>query len=237
VKSKAQKSKARESRSIILEAAERLFAQQGFQATTLRQISETSGANGALVSYYFGNKAGLWDAVLEKKLASFEVVLAPITRKAGEVVLEDVQQVVRQLFAHVREDQSFHLLARRAMMEDPSLTKQLAARLWRPFLEQISLLIQRVSAGTLNKFESDVRANVIHGMIQRYSNLRRLYYGDPAEKDQSADMQAAFESYIIDNLLVEICGLKNSAALQSRAGLRPTAKNKTSAVPAAYPTL
>lgn len=181
-----------------------------------------SGANGALVSYYFNNKAGLWDAVLEKKLASLEVVLSPLTRKEGPVSLEDIQNVVRQLFSHVREDQSFHLLAKRAMLEDSALTKQIAARLWRPFLEQISQLVRRASGGRLTKAESDIRANVIHGLIQRYSNLRRLYYGDPSEQEEAAEMQRAFENYMIDHLLAEICGLKAARAYGKKPATMPS---------------
>ena len=40
----------------ILLAAKKLFAKQGFDGTSVRQICEEAGANVALVSYYFGGK-------------------------------------------------------------------------------------------------------------------------------------------------------------------------------------
>lgn len=47
----------------ILAAAKRLFAQKGFTATSIRQICEEAGVNVALVSYHFGGKEKLLEAV------------------------------------------------------------------------------------------------------------------------------------------------------------------------------
>lgn len=47
----------------ILRAAERLFAQRGFHAVTVRQIAEAAGVPLALVGYYFDHKEGLFRAI------------------------------------------------------------------------------------------------------------------------------------------------------------------------------
>ena len=49
----------------FIEAGEALFAQHGFRGVTLDMLAKKAGANKALVSYYFGSKAGLYDAVIE----------------------------------------------------------------------------------------------------------------------------------------------------------------------------
>jgi AcrR family transcriptional regulator len=49
----------------ILSAAERLFAKKGFDKTRIREIARESGANVAMVYYYFGNKEDLYWAILE----------------------------------------------------------------------------------------------------------------------------------------------------------------------------
>lgn len=48
----------------LIVAGERLFAVYGFDGTTLDMLAAESGANKALVSYYFGSKEGLYDAVI-----------------------------------------------------------------------------------------------------------------------------------------------------------------------------
>lgn len=52
----------------ILDAAERLFAEQGFHPTTLRQITQAAGANLAAVNYHFGSKQALIRAVFRRRL-------------------------------------------------------------------------------------------------------------------------------------------------------------------------
>jgi len=52
----------------ILDAAESLFTEQGFEATTLRQITGAAGANLAAVNYHFGSKEELIREVFRRRL-------------------------------------------------------------------------------------------------------------------------------------------------------------------------
>lgn len=52
-------------RQAILLAAEKLFAQHGYHAVTIRQIAEQAGVPLALVGYYFGPKHALFHAIFE----------------------------------------------------------------------------------------------------------------------------------------------------------------------------
>src|SRR5438034_3826764 len=52
----------------ILDAAEALFMEHGFEATTLRQITAAAGVNLAAVHYHFGSKEELFHAVLTRRL-------------------------------------------------------------------------------------------------------------------------------------------------------------------------
>lgn len=52
----------------IVEAAETLFAEQGFTETTVRQITSRADVNLAAINYHFGSKKGLIQAVAEKFL-------------------------------------------------------------------------------------------------------------------------------------------------------------------------
>ncbi|MCE3603990.1 CerR family C-terminal domain-containing protein [Massilia sp. P8910] len=51
-----------QSRERLLLAAIRLFAEQGFAKTSTREIALAAGTNIASISYYFGDKAGLYRA-------------------------------------------------------------------------------------------------------------------------------------------------------------------------------
>jgi AcrR family transcriptional regulator len=54
-------------RRIIMDAAERLFAEDGYKRVGLRQLTAAAGANVAAVNYYFGGKLGLLDAVFRRR--------------------------------------------------------------------------------------------------------------------------------------------------------------------------
>lgn len=59
----------RPSKDQILDAAQALFAAQGFPATTVKQIALSAGVNSALLYYYFEDKERLYRAVLERLVA------------------------------------------------------------------------------------------------------------------------------------------------------------------------
>lgn len=69
--SRGQPSRAeRSTADRILDAAEALFAERGFDATTITAIIETSGArNKSAVAYHFGSKLDLLQAVLARHTA------------------------------------------------------------------------------------------------------------------------------------------------------------------------
>jgi len=52
-------------RGRLLASAVRLFAAQGYAATSVRQVCDRAGANVAAVSYHFGSKRGLYDAAFD----------------------------------------------------------------------------------------------------------------------------------------------------------------------------
>jgi len=52
----------------ILDAAESLFMEHGFEATSLRSLTTAAGVNLAAVNYHFGTKEVLFQAVLTRRL-------------------------------------------------------------------------------------------------------------------------------------------------------------------------
>ncbi|MDH4391468.1 MAG: CerR family C-terminal domain-containing protein [Aquabacterium sp.] len=55
-------------RARLIRAGLRLFAHQGFTATSTRELAQAAGVNVAAISYYFGDKAGLYRAVFFEPL-------------------------------------------------------------------------------------------------------------------------------------------------------------------------
>ena len=61
-------------REEILAAARQLFAQRGYQATTMRAIAAAAGVNAALVHHYYGSKEQLLIAAMNLPLNPADVI-------------------------------------------------------------------------------------------------------------------------------------------------------------------
>lgn len=85
-------------RSALLDAARQHFIQSEFKAVSVRQIAETAGVNGAMVSYYFGNKLGLYLAMVEELLASLEASFGELG-SSQELTLEDFSRNYSRILA------------------------------------------------------------------------------------------------------------------------------------------
>ncbi len=55
-------------KNIIMDVAEALFARHGYEGTSLRMITQQAGVNLAAVNYHFGSKAALMEAIYERRI-------------------------------------------------------------------------------------------------------------------------------------------------------------------------
>ncbi|WP_374166111.1 TetR/AcrR family transcriptional regulator [Arcticibacter sp. MXS-1] len=65
----------------ILETAERLFSENGYDGTSTRAIASEAGVNMAMLNYYFGSKEGLYKAVFERKFKGFHQTLTMLNEE------------------------------------------------------------------------------------------------------------------------------------------------------------
>lgn len=54
-------------RERLLDVAEPLFAEHGYNGTSVRVVASAAGVNQALIAYYFGSKEGLYLSVFERR--------------------------------------------------------------------------------------------------------------------------------------------------------------------------
>ena len=91
----------------LLEAAERLIADRGLDATSVRAICAEAGANVAAVHYHYGSKDALVDAVLERRMADLTerrlAMLAPVAAERRPSPRVVVDALVRPLADFARD--------------------------------------------------------------------------------------------------------------------------------------
>lgn len=116
----------------LIEAAERLFADRGFEAVSVRDITSLAGANVAAVNYHFGSRDGLVAAVMtryvmpvnEERIARLE---SAERRWAGKAVpLEEIvdafsRPLVSRVLKSELSEKLFHKLLGRIFGEQSEM--------------------------------------------------------------------------------------------------------------------
>lgn len=120
------RSDGEQSRQRLLLAGLRLFAQQGFAKTSTREIAEAANTNVAAISYYFGDKAGLYRAVFLEPIDAPPPDLAPIFE--GTCTLEEALRMMLSGFIEpLKHDETARLCIKlhcREMLEPTGLWEE-----------------------------------------------------------------------------------------------------------------
>ncbi len=103
----------------ILDAAEKLFGEQGFDGTSLRDITAQAEVNLAAVNYHFQSKESLIDAVIARRIE-------PVNRRRLEMLdaagpNPTIEQIVEAFVAPLTERQASSVPMMGRAMANPSL--------------------------------------------------------------------------------------------------------------------
>ncbi len=142
----------------ILDAAERLFAVKGFEATSVRQICEEAGANVALVSYHFGGKEKLLFALLDRAFPS-DAVYAEIDAVADPE--ERLNRFIIGYLDYANEQQYVQKIISQEILMRSARYSKIIETYTSPFWKRISRALQEGRAQ--GKFEfSSLKAAVLN---------------------------------------------------------------------------
>ncbi len=137
----------------LIRTAREVFAQQGFAGSSVREITAAAGANLGAITYHFGSKQALYEAVLEDTVTPFRRRLAAAAAIDG-AALDRIERFLRESLDH--------------MAEHPDLPR---------------LLLQQLAAGPPlpSTVESTMRANVgtLAGLIRDGQRDGTIRDGDP----------------------------------------------------------
>jgi AcrR family transcriptional regulator len=103
-------------KELLLETAGALFAEHGFDGTSVRMIAEKSGMNIAMISYYFGSKEKLFEEFIGLKINYMREQLQALVEndtidpwKKMEIVIEGYSQRI------IKSSGAFHKMMMREL--------------------------------------------------------------------------------------------------------------------------
>lgn len=129
-------------REKLLEAAGQVFAEHGYQAATVREICALAGANVAAVNYHFGDKLGLYNAVLRHSIGSTgQSFWEQADLSQPEKTLFDfIHVMLRRMNAGERPSWAFRIMAHEMAQPTPALA-QVIDEVIRPNYERLCGLL------------------------------------------------------------------------------------------------
>ncbi len=151
-------------RSLLLDAALTLFAQQGVQNTTLRNIADHVGLTAAMAHYYFHSREQLLDALVEERLLPLAIRINEAFDEDGRDAPARVAAFVRRLLEAAEECPSLPpLWVREMLSEGGTLRGRLLKRLEEAGREKADRRLE--SWGREGLFSGDVEPSLVFTSI------------------------------------------------------------------------
>jgi TetR/AcrR family transcriptional regulator len=148
-------------RDLILDAAESLFASQGYQATTIKQVAAVVGVQGPALYKHFASKRALFEEVLERLFTPFTSLLAEGAATGGSQ-----REIMQQ---HIANPNISRIVARAALSGGEDLAL-LAQRWYRPFFSATRAMLAQGTPGF-----TPVSVMAFHSMLLGYLTLAPLH--------------------------------------------------------------
>jgi AcrR family transcriptional regulator len=167
-------------REQILDAAESLFASQGYAATTIKQVAEVVGIQGPGIYKHFSNKRALFEEVLERLFTPF---LELLTEEAKSGTGQEA--IVRQHLANPNASR----IVQHATLSGGEDLALLVERWYLPFFRDVRDAAARADPGF-----SPVAVMAFHSMLLGYLTLAPLHEAifdrNPLSADALAELLA-----------------------------------------------
>jgi AcrR family transcriptional regulator len=172
---KAETNKAAErTRKRLLAASSEIFAKVGYQAATTRQICVRARANAAAVNYHFGDKSGLYTAVLksyiqleEKRVAQHALLAVP----PAQALAEFISMMFENLAGDDTRDTYTRLMAHELSQPTPRLGL-VVERIIRPRALLLCEILARLTGQRPSSRQTRMCAHSVIGQIVHYMHAR-----------------------------------------------------------------
>jgi len=195
--------------SVILEAAERVFACHGYRGASVQAIAEAAGLPKSNVLYYVGSKRKLYVALLERMMARWNAMLDGIGEDddPGEVLEGFIRSKMRLTRQH---PQGSRLFAAEVLQGAPFLQEYLHGEL-REWVRSRACVFERwAEKGLMDPVDPVWLIFLIWSATQHYADFEAQILGIT---DQAALGESEYRSVtdFLCHVILKGCGVRPAA--------------------------
>jgi TetR/AcrR family transcriptional regulator, acrAB operon repressor len=177
------KEEAAATRDSILDAAEKLFVEQGVSRTTLQHIASAAGVTRGAIYWHFDDKGALFNAMMERATLPFECALS-VLGKAGEVnVLDELRGFIVEIFRVTETNPQARRVFEIASLKVEFVSEMDAVRVRRRQSQEewMAQVIERIKLGqSTGQIRQDVQPQVLAvGLWATMDGLIRNWMFEP----------------------------------------------------------
>src|ERR1700712_2485826 len=100
----------------IINHAIDLFAEKGFEGTSIRDLATRADVNVAMVNYYFGSKEKLFESIVEERASYTRGLLDEIAKNPGLTDIEKMEHMIDAYIYKLFTNRKFHRVLHQEMM-------------------------------------------------------------------------------------------------------------------------
>jgi len=164
-------------RAHILAVAEQLFAENGFDGTSVRDIAQLANVNLAMVSYYFGSKEKLLEALIEDRAGYTLGILEELNKNQTLTPWDKIERQVEYYVDKIMNNYNFHcILSQQYNHTRSTEIKELIINIKLRNLEQIKKVItDGQKKKVFRKVDIEFTMASVFGTLTNVTNSRSLY--------------------------------------------------------------
>jgi AcrR family transcriptional regulator len=169
-----EKKMAADKREHILATAEKLFGDQGFDGTSVRDIAQHANVNLAMISYYFGSKEKLLEALLEQR-ANY-TILEALNKDESLTPWEKIDRVVDFYVDKIMSNLCIHNIMQQGNNSRSDDIKDLITKIKLKNFEQIKkILHDGQKKKVFRKVDIELTVGTVMGTISQTTLARHFY--------------------------------------------------------------
>ncbi len=185
----------------ILKVAEKLFAEKGFDGTSIRNISKDAGVNIAMVSYYFGSKEKMLESLILFRTSDLRIQLENLLKDASSP-FEKINKIIELYISKINKNKFIYQILHFELSSKKRTTNfRNFKEVKRKNLELLEKIIQEGQHAGV--FRENINVVLIPPTILGTFfdfQMNRPYY----EELLQLDTDEAFDHYINNDLTVHI---------------------------------
>lgn len=137
----------------ILDVAERIFAEFGYDGASTRAISGEAGVNMAMLNYYFGSKEGVFLAIFERRIAFFQKLLSEIGSEENLSSWEKLNKYIDSYVERVVNNNCFHIMLNREISKTKKteLTDKITHIVMKNVIVFQNIIAEGIKSGDFNQ--------------------------------------------------------------------------------------